>query len=131
MGPFITGSYADRHNTLSPGMGSHPVQGTADTRRPSMKDMGVDHRRFHVAMAQQFLNCSNVRAAFKQVCGKGMPECVAGGPLGEPGLRHGVSDGFLHQGFVKMIRIGSDGMINSSSLTMSMRSRNRRGTFSR
>lgn len=32
-----------------------------------------------------------------------MPERVAGGPLGEPGLCHSVSDGFLHQGFVNMM----------------------------
>ena len=28
---------------------------------------------------------------------------MTGGPLGEPGLYHGVSDGFLHQGFVNMM----------------------------
>jgi hypothetical protein len=62
-----------------------------------MKHMRIDHRRFDIAMAQQLLNRSNVRSAFKQVRGKGMPEGVACGPFGEPGLRHGVSDGFLHQ----------------------------------
>ena len=112
-------------------MGSHPVLRTADTRRPTVKHMGIEHRCFPVAMAQQFLNCSNIRAAFKQVCGKGMPEGVAGGPLREPGLHRGVSDGFLHQRFVNLIRIGSDGMINSPSPTMTMTSRNQRGTFSR
>lgn len=35
-------------------------------------------------------------ATFEQVYGKG-PEDVAGGSLREPGLRHGLSDGFLHQ----------------------------------
>ena len=40
----MTGSYADRHNTL-PCMGSHPVQRTANARRPTMKEMGVDHRQ--------------------------------------------------------------------------------------
>jgi hypothetical protein len=64
-----------------------------------MKDMGINHHRFDVVMAQQLLNGSNVRTAFKQVRGEGMPESVARGSLREPGLRHGVSDGFLHQGF--------------------------------
>ena len=111
MGPFITASYADRHNTR-PCLDSHPIQRAANTRRPSMKDVSVDHRRLDVAMPQQLLDHSNaclclarrqVRAAFEQVRGKGMPECVARGSLREPGLRHGVSDGFLHQGFVKMM----------------------------
>lgn len=62
-----------------------------------MQHMGVDHRRFDVAMAQQLLNCANVGAAFEQVHGEGVPEGVAGGPFGEPDLRHGVSHGFLHQ----------------------------------
>ena len=32
-----------------------------------------------------------------------MSKCVAGGPLRELGLCHGVSDGFLYQGFVNMM----------------------------
>ena len=48
--------------------------------------MGVDHRRFHIAMTQQLLNSSNVRAAFELVGRKGKPERVARGPLCEPCL---------------------------------------------
>jgi hypothetical protein len=32
-----------------------------------MKDMRIDHRRFDIAMPQQLLDGSNVRAAFEQV----------------------------------------------------------------
>jgi hypothetical protein len=39
--------------------------------------MYVDHRCFDIAMLQEFLNRSNVIAAFKDVRGKGMSECVA------------------------------------------------------
>ena len=43
--------------------------------------MRVDHRCFDIAMPQELLNRSNVIAAFKDVRGKGMSECVArGGP---------------------------------------------------
>lgn len=49
------------------------------------------HRRLGVTVPQQFLNGSDVVASLKQMCGKGMPEGVAGGPFGEPGLCHGVS----------------------------------------
>ena len=86
---------------------------------------------------------------------------VARGSFRETGQHHGISDGFLHQGFVNMmatlflrlhndatwsgeygsctmsvpaspglIRIGSVGIIESSSLTMSMRNQNKRDTFS-
>ena len=65
-------------------MGSHPVQRTADTRRPTVEHMGVDHRRFHIAMTQQLLNSSNVIAAFEHVGRKGMPERVARGSLVSP-----------------------------------------------
>lgn len=44
-----------------------------------MKDMGIDHRGFDVAMAQQLLDGSNVRAAFEQVRGKRMAEPMARG----------------------------------------------------
>jgi len=43
--------------------------------------MGIDHRRFDVAVAQRLLDSSNVMAAFEQVGRKGVPEGVARGPL--------------------------------------------------
>lgn len=61
-----------------------------------MQHMGVDHGRLDVAMAQQLLEGANVGAAFEQVRGEGVPEGVAGGPFGELGPRHGLSDSFLH-----------------------------------
>lgn len=84
-------------------MGSHPIQRTADTGRPSMKNMRVDHRRFDIAMPQQLLDRSNVRATLKQVRGEGMPECMARGSFRETSHQHGISDGFLHQRFVNMM----------------------------
>ena len=61
-------SYAEPHNTISL-RGSQPVQRIANARRPSVEPMH----------------------------GKEMPDGVACGPLGEPGLRHGLPDGALHQ----------------------------------
>jgi hypothetical protein len=68
-----------------------------------MKHMRIDHRRFDIAMSQQLLNGSYVRAAFKQVRGKGMAERMAGGSFRETGHQHGLSDGLLHQRFVNMM----------------------------
>ena len=61
-----------------------------------MKDMRVDHRRFDIAMPQQLLDGSNVRATFEQVRGKRMVERMARGSFREPGHHHGVPDGFLY-----------------------------------
>ena len=77
---FIPASYADRHNTTS-SIGSKPVHRTANTRRSTIEDMGIDHRGLDVAMTQEFLYRSNIVAAFEQVSGKGMSEGVASGPL--------------------------------------------------
>ena len=49
MGLFIVGSYADLHISR-PCMGSHPVQRTADTRRPTVEHMGlalIIHEQFY------------------------------------------------------------------------------------
>jgi hypothetical protein len=68
-----------------------------------MKDMGIDHRGFDVAMPQQLLDGSNVRAAFEQVPGKRMAERMARSSFCETSHRHGIPDGFLHQGFVNVM----------------------------
>ena len=40
------------------------VQGTADTAAASVQDVGVDHGRAHVAVAEQFLDGADVVAVF-------------------------------------------------------------------
>ena len=54
-------------------------------------------------MPQQFLNGSNVRAAFEQVRGKRVAERMARGSFRETSHRHGTPDGFLYQRFVDMM----------------------------
>ena len=39
-------------------MDSDPIQRTANAPGPSVENMGITHRRFDVAMAQEFLNRS-------------------------------------------------------------------------
>jgi hypothetical protein len=53
-------------------MASKSVDRAANSGRSPIKDMGVDHRRLDVAVAQEFLNCPNVVAAFEQMRRKGM-----------------------------------------------------------
>ena len=62
-------------------IGLETINGTANACRSTVEDMGVDHRCLDVTMAQEFLDRSNIVAAFEQVSGEGMPESMAGGPL--------------------------------------------------
>jgi hypothetical protein len=57
-----------------------------------VQDMGVDHRRFYIAMAQEFLNGTNIIAGLKQMRGKGVTEGVASGVLDYTRLADGVLD---------------------------------------
>ena len=72
-------------------MGSHLVQRTANAHRPTVEHMGVEHRRFDIAMAQQLQDGSNVITAFEQVGG----ECMA----------DSSSIDEISQGFVKQAKI--------------------------
>lgn len=58
-----------------------PVNRTAITRRPTVENMGIDHRRLDVTVVQEFLHCSNIVATLEQVSREGMPESMASGPL--------------------------------------------------
>lgn len=64
-------SYADRHIT-PPGVTSKSVHRTANARRAVVEDMGIDHRRFNVLVAEKLLNSSNVITTLKQVSGEGV-----------------------------------------------------------
>jgi hypothetical protein len=46
------------------------VNGAANPGRATVKDMGIDHRRFHIAMTQKLLNRSDVISVFKQMRGE-------------------------------------------------------------
>ena len=49
-------------------MESHPIQRTANASPAhAVEDMRIDHCRFDIAMPQQLLDGSNVRAAFEQM----------------------------------------------------------------
>ena len=39
----------------------------ADGQATSIEDVGVYHRRFHVFVAEEFLDCSDIVAVFQQV----------------------------------------------------------------
>jgi hypothetical protein len=65
-------SYTDRYKTSA--MTSKPIDGAANASRSTVEDMGIDHRRFDIIMAQEFLDRSDIVTASEQLSGKRMPE---------------------------------------------------------
>jgi len=45
-------------------MTSKSIDGAANASRSTVKDMGIDHRRFDIIMAQEFLDRSDIVTAF-------------------------------------------------------------------
>jgi hypothetical protein len=62
--------------------------------------MGVDHGGSHIVVAEQFLDGSDVIAAFEPMRGKAMAECVAGCPFGKARLANGLFERLLKNGLV-------------------------------
>ena len=63
---------------------SKQISWTRDACRTSIKHMRVDHRCLHVAVAEQLLDGSNVRATFQQMGGKAMAKSMAAGGFTDP-----------------------------------------------
>ena len=54
------------------------IDGALYTGWSTVKDMGVDHRRFDIIVAKKFLNGPDIITTFEQVSGKGMAERMTG-----------------------------------------------------
>ena len=53
--------------------GLQPIRGAGDAERASVEDVGVDHRRLEVAVAEQLLDGADVRSVLEQMAGEAMP----------------------------------------------------------
>ena len=63
LGKIFSASYADPHiHRLK------SINGAADTRWPLIQNVGVNHRGFDVAVAEQLLNGSNVVTSLQKMC---------------------------------------------------------------
>jgi len=58
------------------------VGGTSYTSTSLVQDVGVDHRRCHVLVAEELLNGSDVVSVLKKVSGEGMTKGMTGNSLG-------------------------------------------------
>ena len=50
------------------------VQGTFDRQSAAVENMCIDHGGFDILMTQQFLDCADIVAGFKQVGGEAVTE---------------------------------------------------------
>ena len=79
------------------------VEGAADAPRAAIQDVGVDHRRGHVCVAEQLLDGADVVAVFEQMGGKGMAESMGGCVLGDGGGACGGGKSTLDGCFVEVV----------------------------
>ena len=68
------------------------VQRAADGGLSLAEEVGVNHRRPHVSVAEELLHEADVVAAFEQVDGKGVAQGLWGDTLGDPRRASGLSD---------------------------------------
>jgi hypothetical protein len=80
------------------------VERADDAERPAVDDMGVDHRRPHVFVAQQRLNRPDIGARLEQVGREAVAERLACRALGKPRRASCAVHGFLYRRFVQVLK---------------------------
>ena len=60
------------------------VQRAADGRLPLAEEMGVNHRRPHIFVSEEFLHDADIVAAFEQMDSKGVAQGLWCDTLGNP-----------------------------------------------
>ncbi len=89
-----------------PGCRSSKVQIVQGARNPLaalLQDVGVDHGRRNILVAQQGQNGANIRAALQEVGGKTVAETVGGDPFIDPGLAHGHFDCLVDNAWIEVV----------------------------
>jgi len=90
---------ANRRTGTPQSSGLSPSGGQATT----LEDVGIDHGRLDVLVAQQFLDGTDVVMVFQQVGGEGVSEGVAGHALFQAGGTCRLPDGALQTTFVEVM----------------------------
>ena len=80
-----------------------PICRTCDPLRRRADDVRVRHRRPQVAVPEQFLNRTNVRAFLQQMRRKGVSQSVTRRALGNPARPHSAREGALHRSRVDVM----------------------------
>jgi hypothetical protein len=79
------------------------VQRTLDSCGAGCADVRVDHRGAQVGVPQQLLDRADILAILQQVCGKAVPQRMAGGLFENPRAFDRRGDGLLDGRFVDMV----------------------------
>ena len=79
------------------------IEVTSDRKPSALQDVGVDHRRLHVLVAEEFLNRADVVAVGGQVGGEAMAQGVRGDVFVDAGLAGGIAHGALDGAGVDVI----------------------------
>ncbi len=86
------------------------VEGASNAEAAAVQYVGVDHGRGYVAVAEEFLDGSDVVAGLEQVGGEGVSERVARRGHADSGSSHGVLHGPLQDRFVQVVAARSSGV---------------------
>src|SRR5258708_37443470 len=68
-----------------------------------LKNVGVDHRRLHVGVAEELLDRADAVAILEQMRGERVPERMAAGVFLDAGGVNGERDRALHGGFFQVV----------------------------
>src|ERR1700682_5453915 len=79
------------------------VRWALHSQSPPIQHVCVDHRRLKTVVAQQFLDCSNIRTAFQQMCREGVTERVAGRTLRYAARTYGLGHRALNRRVVDVM----------------------------
>src|SRR5262245_48647418 len=80
-----------------------PVRRTSYRTWAPVQDMGVDHGRADVLVAQKVLDRPDVVSVLQQMGREGVPEGVTARRFGDSGLQHGMPNATLQDGFMQMV----------------------------
>ena len=91
------------------------VQRAGGSSGSYFQDMGIDHRRAHVRMPQQFLHRADVGARLQQVRGKAVAQDVHGDGFANARLGYGFLQGTPQSPLIEVIAppgiVNTDGMM--------------------
>ena len=79
------------------------VGGADDAVGAAVEDVGVDHGRLDVAVAEEFLDGADVVSVLEEVGGEGVAQGVTGGGLGDARGSDGLFHGPLNHGRMEVV----------------------------
>ena len=79
------------------------VDGAADGEGPLVQNMGVDHGRADILVAQEFLDCADIVSCLEEMGREAVAERVASGRLDDPRPADGAANDLLQGRLGQMV----------------------------